>query len=256
MISTKHKFIFIHPPKTGGNTIHTVLKPYYHESVRIVSADNRAGKGQGVGIQMKPPGTIGDLSDYSQINKHWEYDTALRQAEMLLGPSVVDMSSTRLISTIRNPWARAASWYTWGERIRDFSSQSNALRFLLWYERNPFGGSARKPCSYWWSGAEPDYVVRMERFGEDLQGLFKFLDIPAPSSLPKTRVNSSRWRQNFPDDSNDKPYRELYRLENGQYCEELIEMIREDHAQDIEFSKKLFENHKYSPGPVGISYDF
>lgn len=273
MISIKHNFIFIHPPKTGGNTIHTALKNIYHETVRIVHTPNASGAGQGVGVQMRPPGIPqGELGqDYSPINKHWEYEKALMQAEMLLGPSVLDVSSIRLISTIRNPWARIASWYTWANRIKPIKDSEGNLtlrrdnhstnQFLLWYtNKKNFNGSLRRPCSSWWSGREPSYVIAMERFEDDLNGLFEFLGIEPPSSVKKgnLRINSSKWRKEADEvkTPDDRLYRELYMYENGDFCDELIEMIREEHAPDIEYSKKLFDNHKYSCGPVGLTYDF
>jgi hypothetical protein len=130
MISRTKHFLFIHVPKTGGNSISTALQTY--TDIQFMAADSP--KGFGVSENFWPIDPI-----YGSI-KHFSVD----KWSELLGKSISDYF---LFGTVRNPIDRAISLYffmkqtlinkqiSWlednSEDARDLFSNSEFCKFLL-----------------------------------------------------------------------------------------------------------------------------
>src|ERR1700758_1971155 len=105
MISTSHNWLFIHIPRTGGNSIQSVLAPYSED--RLVCRDFQDGIDR-FGVKGLYTG-----------NKHFrleDYSNAV-PPEMFAG--------LFKFTVIRNPWARAISsfftplkWISMGQQPR------------------------------------------------------------------------------------------------------------------------------------------
>ncbi len=93
MISLKHQFLFIHIPKTAGNSIQNVLKSYSEE--RIVSVAPHQDGVERFEIR----------SDSYKIHKH----STLSEYQDQLGKDVID--GLFKFACVRNPWERMISFY-------------------------------------------------------------------------------------------------------------------------------------------------
>ena len=230
MISIKHDFVFVHPPKTGGNTMHNILHPYYDSNVVIQFPANLVGPRQGVATYVKNPDNnpsrgpwdkrTTNTPDMLPINKHSTYQ------QLLTSPHFTNLKGLKFISAIRNPWDRVASYYRWSRSTDPFA---------LWYSINSFG-IQDKPCTAYWSGHNPDFVLRHECFENDVTQLLYYLSIPMPDSLVEKTINVTKTIE----EKDPLSYREYYIKDDESYDEELIEKIRIDSIADIEFSKKIF----------------
>ena len=232
MISTEHDFIFVHPPKTGGNTMHKILQPYYDPSIIIQFKHNGMGPGQGVATYVENPDS--DLSrgpwDKRTVNapKKLPINKHLTYQQLLSSPLIVATKDMKFVSAIRNPWDRVVSYYCWASSPDSLSD---------WYSTNSFNVS-NLPCSSYWSGHYPDFVIRHECFESDVTQLLYYLSIPMPNSLAENTINVSKARER--EERDPLSYREFYINKDGSYNEELIEKIRKDAQADIEFSEKIF----------------
>jgi len=93
MISTSHNFIFIHIPKTGGNSIHNALRAFSDDQV-VCKSDIQDGVER---FELTH-------SKYN-ISKH----SNLRQYINEVPPSFLD--DCRIFTCVRNPWERMLSYY-------------------------------------------------------------------------------------------------------------------------------------------------
>jgi hypothetical protein len=98
MISHKHKFIFIHIPKTAGNSIQNAIKEYSDDKVirrkSVGNIDNKNGKN---GLQV-----FSKLFD-DKDNKH----ATLQEYYNILGDSIFDYF---IFTSIRCPFERIISY--------------------------------------------------------------------------------------------------------------------------------------------------
>lgn len=93
MLSIKHKFIFIHIPKTGGNSIHNALRPFSEDQVVCKS-----------GVQDGIERFEATHSPYN-VSKHSTLSDYLAELPAPL------FDDCRVFTCIRNPWERMISYY-------------------------------------------------------------------------------------------------------------------------------------------------
>jgi hypothetical protein len=101
MISHKLKFIFIHIPKTSGNSLSLFLNKYIDN--KVITITNKLGKNQGIVIK----------SEFENINiKHkkinYYHDT--------YGKKINDYYK---FSIVRNPYDRILSYYFWAKGMKN-----------------------------------------------------------------------------------------------------------------------------------------
>jgi hypothetical protein len=123
MISEKHKFVFIHVPKTGGNSVQTCLLQY-SESTKIFDGVNKNG-----------------VDHFSLKHSNFSYTkhSPLRVYEEDLGREL--LKSYYVFTIIRNPWDWCASWFFHRDKheyskqnFKDFILQMPALRDYITIE--------------------------------------------------------------------------------------------------------------------------
>jgi len=97
MISIENKFLFIHIPKTGGNSIQSILSAYSDDEITVYGAPVKTGdegKLERFGVRYKD----------TCLNKH----STLSEYQSELGDDIAPLFK---FATIRNPWDRAVSFY-------------------------------------------------------------------------------------------------------------------------------------------------
>jgi hypothetical protein len=181
MISRIKNFLFIHVPKTGGNSVSTALQTY--TDIQFVAANSP--KGFGVSENFWPIDPI-----YGSI-KHFSVD----KWSELLGESISDYF---LFGTVRNPIDRAISIYffmkqtlihkqiSWlednSEDARDRFSKNEFRKFLL--------SSVPSQLSFLKLSAGLDiHLMRYERLVDDFAAVCRQLGLNE-ASLPV--INASR----------------------------------------------------------------
>jgi len=160
MISTRHKFIFLHVPKTAGNSIQTWLLPY--------SDDQKVVSGQQDGIDTF------NIRGAITPTKH----AGLQQYADVLGPRLADYA---VVLPVRDPIDRMLSMYFSPHRLAGRPQGSK-----LTYETRFFDALVRQtPLMIEYlvvDGAvrAPSLVVRYENLATDLATMAGRFDLPAP----------------------------------------------------------------------------
>lgn len=179
MISFQKRFLFVHIPKTAGNSIQSILRHYSEDE--IVRSRRRQD-----GIER-----FGVRNPKYQIKKHStlaDYRAALEEAQF---------NALYKFTCVRNPWDRIVSYYfSSGEQPAEWNraafkrvalkvpSVADFLR-LEHGDKDPFDNV--------------DRIIRFETLQEDFRVVCAELDIP-PASLPEynrsTREHYSRYYDN------------------------------------------------------------
>ena len=181
MISRTKKFIFIHVPKTGGNSVSTVLQPY--TDIQFLEAGSPKGLGGNENFWPIDP-TYGSIKHFS-VEKWCD----------LLGESISDYF---VFGTVRNPIDWAVSLYffrkqTFGRDqvpwIVDDCQRAN-YRFNKREFRNFLLAGEISQSSFLKSSAGLDiHLMRFERLSEDFSAVCRRLGLNV-ASLPA--INATR----------------------------------------------------------------
>ena len=201
MISFQKRFLFIHIPKTAGNSIQSVLRDYSEDQLVALRKEQD-------GIER-----FGLRNPKYKIRKH----STLREYRDTLG----DKQFRKLyrFTCVRNPWDRMVSYYftptqsseSWDrKKFRGIISKAVSIADYLRLNENeedPF--------------ANVDYIMRFENLADDFRTLCNQLKI-LPATLPQynrsTREHYSRY-----------------------YDDELREFVRTRFAAEIERFGYTFE---------------
>jgi hypothetical protein len=201
MISFQKRFLFVHIPKTAGNSIQSVLRDYSEDELVAL-------RGEQDGVER-----FGLRNPKYKIKKHStlaEYRAALGEAEF---------GSLYKFTCVRNPWDRMVSYYftptqkaeAWDRKkfrkiISNAVSVADYLR-LNQGEKDPF--------------SNVDSIMRFENLADDFSVVCAALDI-SPTTLPQ--YNRS-----------DREHYSKY------YDKELRELVRARFAAEIERFGYTFE---------------
>ncbi|MDO6567903.1 sulfotransferase family 2 domain-containing protein [Alteromonas sp. 1_MG-2023] len=174
MLSTKHKFLFIHIPKTGGNAIQKSLLPFSDDQV-VFTNDMHDGidrfeiRSQSINIHKHS-----SLEDYrSQLDKQ-TFEELLK------------------ITCVRNPWDRCVSFFFSPHRGPVDWSEVAFAEFIK---------STIKPHAHFLKTStftsnyfdNIDFYIRFEQISEDFKALCEKLQI---DSLQLPHINKSN-RQGY-----------------------------------------------------------
>ncbi|PYJ68312.1 MAG: hypothetical protein DME75_13340 [Verrucomicrobia bacterium] len=194
MISFQKRFLFVHIPKTAGNSIQSILRDYSEDELVAL-------RGEQDGIER-----FGLRNPKYKIKKHStlaEYRAVLRDEQF---------RSLYKFTCVRNPWDRMVSYYftptqqvgAWDRKeFRKMISKGLSVADYLRLdkgEEDPFGNV--------------DYVMRFENLANDFRSVCTTLGIPTASLPQYNRSN-----------------REHY---SKYYNDELRELVRERFAPEIE----------------------
>ncbi len=201
MISFQKRFLFVHIPKTAGNSIQTILRHYSEDEIVALRAEQN-------GIER-----FGLRNPHYKIKKH---STLAEYRAALGGERFRDLYK---FTCVRNPWDRMVSYYfgaaqrpeAWDRKefkklILKALSITDYLR-LDKGEADPFGNV--------------DYTMRFENLAGEFRTVSARLGIP-DAPLPKY----------------NRSHREHY---SKYYDAELRELIRKRFAPEIERFGYAFE---------------
>src|SRR5438552_7937530 len=201
MISFQIRFLFIHIPKTAGNSIQSVLRDYSEDELVPLRREQD-------GVER-----FGLRNPNYKIKKHStlaEYQAALGEAHF---------GDLYKFTCVRNPWDRMVSYYftptqspeNWvRKKFRRIISEAVSVADYLRLDRDeedPF--------------ANVDYIMRFENLAKDFRTVCGTLNI-SPATLP--RYNRST--------------REHY---SKYYDDELRKLVRKRFAREIERFGYAFE---------------
>ena len=177
MISFQKRFLFVHIPKTAGNSIQTILRHYSEDEIVALRADQD-------GIER-----FGLRNPNYKIKKHStlaEYRAALGEARF---------RDLYKFTCVRNPWDRMVSYYfgttslvgAWDRKefkklIVKAVSVTDYLR-LDKGESDPFGNV--------------DYVMRFENLADDFRTVSAKLGIPAAPLPQYNRSNREHYSKYY-----------------------------------------------------------
>jgi len=201
MISFQKRFLFIHIPKTAGNSIQSILRDYSEDELVALRSEQD-------GIER-----FGLRNPKYKIKKHStlaEYKAALGEAQF---------GGLYKFTCVRNPWDRIVSLYftptqdmgAWHrKKLRKVISKALSVAEYLQLdkgERDPFDNA--------------DYVMRFENLADDFRTVCGALGI-SPTTLPQYNRSS----------------REHY---SKYYDDELRELVRTRFAAEVERFGYTFE---------------
>jgi hypothetical protein len=227
MISIEKHFLFVHVPKTGGNSIQERLKAYSEDRIVSVAPHQDGIERFEVRSTKYPTVKHSSLSDYERVLEPELFPTLFKFA------------------TIRNPWDKLISFYfsphrgspSWDrESFKEFVNTVEPLRSYIasgsWRERLRQGmgrGLLQRLSTP--LDAHVDFIMRFEDLNADFRTVCARLDIPY-SPLPK-RNRSERL-----------PY-------HAYYDGELIEIVAGRFREEIDYGSYSFEAIAPSSGTSG-----
>jgi hypothetical protein len=201
MISLQKGFLFVHIPKTAGNSIQSVLRDYSEDELVALRKEQD-------GIER-----FGLRNPKYKIKKH----STLSEYYDALGHE--HFSKLFKFTCVRNPWDRMVSYYftptqnpeTWNRErflgiISDAVSVADYLRFDDG-EEDPF--------------ANVDYIIRFESLADDFRAVCKAINISPPTLPQYNRSNREHYSKYYDD--------------------ELRELVRTRFAAEIERFNYMFE---------------
>jgi hypothetical protein len=201
MVSLQKSFLFVHIPKTAGNSIQSALREYSEDELVSLRKEQD-------GIER-----FGLRNPKYQIRKH----SALSEYRDALGEE--QFRSLYRFTCVRNPWDRMVSYYFTPTQNSEMWSRKKFYGIICKavpvqeylklndHEADPFGNV--------------DYIMRFESLPDDFRFVCGRLQISAP---PLPKLNRSK--------------REHY---STYYDEELREFVRTRFAAEIERFGYAFE---------------
>lgn len=204
MISLKHGFLFIHIPKTAGNSIQNILK-YYSEEKIVCVAPHQDGVER---FQIR--------SDVYEIHKH----STLLEYQNQLGQEVINQLFK--FTCVRNPWERMISFYFSGHRQvlhwnrAEFVELVNDVKPVIDFV------TLDRDCEKGQKLFESmDYYIRFEQLNKGFENVCARIGIP-PVKLPRHNTSNHDHYSTYYDD-------------------ELVELIREIFQKEINYWGFRFE---------------
>lgn len=204
MLSLEHKFLFVHIPKTGGNSIQQALIDYSED--RIVLANHFQDGVNRFGI----------YSPNIPSRKH----SAINDYASMLGREI--FNDIFKFSCVRNPWDRLISFYfsphngvkTWDRDM--FISLVKRVRPMIDYLRVHNTGINRAKSSI-----DIDYIIRYESLQDDFDAVCDKLELPR-RSLPHRNKSDHNHYSEYYDDA-------LLKMVSNLFAKD-IELFRYDFA--------------------------
>lgn len=191
MMALSHRFLFVHIPKTGGNSVQNILRAYSEDEI-VCREPYQDGVER---FELLNP-TYG----FSKHSPLWEYRAKLPPETY---------ASLFKFACVRNPWERAVSYYFSPHRQVSTFTREAFVEFLptippmiQHLRETPDQPAAGIPGNF-------DYLMRFETLQGDFDVVCDQLGIPR-QALP-TRNKSARGRvEDYYDPGTTELVRELF----------------------------------------------
>jgi hypothetical protein len=180
MISFQKRFLFVHIPKTAGNSIQSILRRYSEDEIVALRPEQDGIERFG----LRNP-------NYYEIKKH----STLAEYRAALGEE--RFSGLYKFTCVRNPWDRMVSYYfrpaqkaeAWDRKefkklILKVLSVADYLR--LDEDKDPFGNV--------------DYIMRFENLADDFRSVCAILGIPDAQLPQYNRSNREHYSKYYDDE--------------------------------------------------------
>ena len=180
MISFQKRFLFVHIPKTAGNSIQSVLREYSEDELVALRSEQD-------GVER-----FGLRNPKYKIKKH----STLADYQAALGE--VRFAELYKFTCLRNPWDRMVSYYftptqntaAWDrKKFRKVIVKALPVADYLWLkerDNDPF--------------ENVNYVMRFENLADDFRSVCQALDI-LPTTLPQyNRSNREHYSRYYDDE--------------------------------------------------------
>lgn len=207
MISLSKSFLFVHIPKTGGNSIQGVFRKYSEDKIITPKAHQD-------GIER-----FEVFSTFGGLGKHATLLDYKREAK-----NINVYKSLFKIATVRNPWDRLISYYFSPNRgVKEWDRESfikllSEVKPIKYYIKENNDKESSETVSidpgHDQLDSDMDYIIHFENLDHDFKKVCSLIDI-YPEKLPKRNVSSRKHYSFYYDD-------------------ELKEMIRRKFKDEIE----------------------
>jgi hypothetical protein len=219
MLSIKKNFLFIHVPKTGGNSLQRILHGYSEDELITITAEQDGIER----FEVRNP-------DYV-LYKH----ATLQEYRAVLPPH--QYTALYKFATLRNPWDMMISWYfsphrqvqTWDrQQFIELLDVVQPWRYYICQRAEPLVPSSQRAQGEGAIAGESsgslvqdiDFLLRFERLEADFHQVCAAIGLP-PQPLP--RVNRS--------------HRDHY---STYYDDELKAMVEKKFTEEIDFGGYRF----------------
>ena len=217
MISHYYKCIFIHIPKCAGTTIesalghldgHTGRGGQDHRSIRMIEKPS---------LSRYVFSSMENIKEYLRSIKHQRYDKVLNKRNKTI-VTTEQYESYFKFTIVRNPWARAFSWYK--NVMRDeihkkrhgITSELTLNQFL----QDHIGKGMLRPQTYWlknYSGQIPfDYIGKFENLQDTFRGIKQHLNLTNIDFPHKIKGGGEDYRSEY-DKNSIELVKNVYSLE-------------------------------------------
>ena len=164
MISLQKRFLFVHVPRTGGNSVQSILQNYSEDEIV-------RSRGRQDGVER-----FGVRSPYPTLKKH----STLAEYRAALGEE--RCAALYKFACVRNPWERIVSrYFSPGRQVKEWDREAFA-RLVL--KTSPVADYLRLRAEEKDPFENVDRMMRFENLAEDFRSVCAELSIP-PAPLPE-----------------------------------------------------------------------
>jgi len=202
LLSVKHNFLFVHLPKTGGNSVQSVLHRYSEDTIVCLN-DLQDGVER---FEIR--------NSYPSIHKH----SRLMDYQAVLDPEL--FNRLYKFTTIRNPWERAVSFYFSPHRRTTEWNRNDFIKLIKNIKPLRDMLVLKNQSDDFWSNV--DTVLRFENLSGDFNKLCKKLGL---TTEPLPTRNQSLVKE--------KNYKQFY-------DDELVSLVSERFNDEIVFGNYSF----------------
>lgn len=171
MLSTSHNFLFIHVPKTGGNSIQSVLSTYADDKITCVQPWQDGVERFEVRSEKHSTHKHSTAAEYRQAYGEYLYSQLFK------------------FCTVRNPWDRCISHYFSPHRGKVEWSREAFIQFVQ---------AEVMPLEHYAAVDEMGFVIRFESIQSDFDTVCRSLSIPLVS-LPHRNASRRLYYRSYFD---------------------------------------------------------
>lgn len=204
MISIQKNFLFVHIPKTGGNSMQNILKKYSKDQL-VILGEHQDGEER---FEVRN-------ENYPTLEKH----STLNDYKKVIAQNT--FSHLFKFATIRNPWDMMISYYFSPHRGISEWDRNSFLELLKIVPTFKHFTEVSKEQVQWFhffkkekdnSNNSLDFIIRFEHIDEDFKKLCSLIDIPF-EPLPKRNQSKRAHYSTYYDDELIEKVRKKFNFE-------------------------------------------